>query len=132
MNTRGDVDGKCTNILELAFDCELMEHKNGSRYPNFYIVLNQSSGQMSQQQRIEVQVLRDKILEVAPHMKEYLTSNESNSMPLAFNTSDQQYSSKILSQIQQTNRVPTQRFYECTRDLCGKLISLLKKRGSCS
>jgi ribosome biogenesis GTPase A len=49
MNTRGDVDGNCEKILEVTFDCDLMEHKNGSRYPNFFIVLNQSGGVMNEQ-----------------------------------------------------------------------------------
>ena len=62
MNTRGDVDKNCENILELAFDCELMEHKPGSRYPNFYMVLNQSAGAMNEQQQNEIQSLRTKIL----------------------------------------------------------------------
>lgn len=51
LNTRGDVDKNCENILDLAFDSELMEHKKGARYPNFYIVLNQTAGSMNEQQQ---------------------------------------------------------------------------------
>jgi GTPase SAR1 family protein len=107
MNTRGDVDKNCENILELAFDCDLMEHKNGSRYPNFYMVLNQSAGIMNEQQQIEVQSLRSKILHVSPHMRDYISTNESNSMPLAFNTNNQQTNSKILNEMQLNNKIPT-------------------------
>ena len=107
MNTRGDVDKNCENILELAFDCELMEHKPGSRYPNFYMVLNQSAGTMNEQQQNEVQSLRSKILHVAPNMREYISTSESNSMPLAFNTRVQEASSQVLREIQQANKTPT-------------------------
>lgn len=58
LNTRGDVDKNCENIIDLAFDSCLMEHKNGMRYPNFYIVLNQNGGLMNEQQQREVRGMR--------------------------------------------------------------------------
>jgi hypothetical protein len=60
------------------------------------MVLNQSGGAMNEQQQIEVQTLRSKILNVAPNMREYISTNEANSMPLAFNTRTQDSSSKVL------------------------------------
>ena len=45
------MDVKCENILELSFDSELMEDKEGVRYPNFYVVLNHGTeGEINQQQ----------------------------------------------------------------------------------
>jgi hypothetical protein len=43
-----------------------MENKPGTKYPNFYIILNQSKGKMNDQQDQEVLQLRQKILAVAP------------------------------------------------------------------
>jgi GTPase SAR1 family protein len=86
MNTRGDVDKNCENILGVSFDCELMRHKTGARYPNFYMVLNQSAKDMNDQQIREVQELRSEIVKIAPQMGDYIASEKSNSMPLAFNT----------------------------------------------
>jgi GTPase Era involved in 16S rRNA processing len=108
MNTRGDVDKNCQNILELAFDCDLMEPKKGSRYPNFYMVLNQSAGKINHQQQLEVQSLRSKILDVAPHMSDYISTIQSNSMPQAFNTNIQQSNSKILKELQLRSQIPTE------------------------
>ena len=106
-----------------------MEHKIGSRYPNFYVVLNQSAGKMNEQQQIEIQSLRSKILHVAPHMKEFISTNESNSMPLAFNTRTQEASSKVLREIQQSSKTPTEDFYISTKALAHRLIEILKDRG---
>jgi hypothetical protein len=129
MNTRGDVDKNCEKILELAFDCDLMEHKNGSRYPNFYMVLNQSAGVMNEQQQAEVQSLRSKILHIAPHMRDYISTNESNSIPLAFNMNIQQSNSKVLKEMQQSNKIPTEQFYTSTKNLSSRLMKILEGRG---
>jgi len=128
MNTRGDVDRNCENLLELAFDCAIMEHKDGSRYPNFYMVLNQSAGTMNEQQQNEVQALRAKILEVAPHMRDYISTSESNSMPLAFNTRSE-VTTKVLREIQNPNKTPTVEFYASTKNLASRLMKILEERG---
>lgn len=105
-----------------------MEHKEGSRYPDFYMVLNQSADVMNEQQQNEVQALRSKILQVAPHMFEYISTNDSNSMPLAFNTRID-VTSKVLREIQHPNKTPTSDFYTSTKTLASRLMEILEKRG---
>jgi hypothetical protein len=50
LNTRGDIDNNTQSILELSFDSVLLEKKETSTYPNFYIVLNQNGGHIKTQQ----------------------------------------------------------------------------------
>ena len=40
LNTRGDIDIKSENILELSFDSELIQDGDNAKFPNFYVVLN--------------------------------------------------------------------------------------------
>ncbi len=66
LNTRGDVDVRCEEILEVSFDSELMTHKNGVIYPYFYIVLNQNASKMGQNQFQQVIRLTSKIKAAQP------------------------------------------------------------------
>lgn len=106
-----------------------MEHKESSRYPNFYIILNQSAGVMNEQQQNEVHFLRSKIIGIAPHMKAYISTNESDSMPLAFNKTTQESSSKALRELQQSNKTPTDEFYNHTKRLSALILKIIEERG---
>jgi hypothetical protein len=54
-------------------------------------------------------------------MSEYLTCNEANSMPFAFNTSAPAWKSTILKEIQRSDKTPTEEFYNSTKNLCYRL-----------
>jgi hypothetical protein len=45
---------------------------------------------------------------VAPHMRDYISTLESNSMPQAFNTNIQQSNSKVLKKLQLKSQIPTE------------------------
>jgi hypothetical protein len=65
-------------------------------------------------------------------MSEYLTCNEANSMPFAFNTSAPAWKSTILKEIQRSDKTPTEEFYNSTKNLCYRLIKMLEERGNSS
>lgn len=62
-------------------------------------------------------------------MREYISTNEANSMPLAFNTRVQEASSKVLREMQQANKTPTEDFYISTKNLASRLMKILEGRG---
>lgn len=129
LNSRSDIDVKCQNILELAFECDLMEYKPGTKYPNLFIVLNQTKEKMNSTEEQEVIKVRDKILRVAPKMNNFVGLNQSTSLPLAFNTIGQEHMSKVLKELQQKNLTPTDAFYTCTKKFALELIKTLRTRG---
>lgn len=94
------------------------------------MILNQSVGDMNEIQLEEVQKLAAKVIGVAPEMKPFISSSESNSMPFAFNVSSRMdINSTALAKIQNNAKIPTQGFYNKTKKLTTEIIDILIKRG---
>lgn len=126
LNTRGDIDKNCQNILELSFDSTLLAQKKPHEFPNFYVVLNQNGGVPNNKQLEELQTMRAKIITSAPPMAKLLTTNESEGIPMAFNFGSQVDDCSMLRKLQGKKRTPTDDFYNTTKRLSFKLIELLE------
>ncbi len=58
-----------------------------------------------------------------------MSTNQSNSMPIAFNISDtKKINSECLRRLQLNNKKPTDEFYRQTKQLSLKIIDILKQR----
>ncbi len=62
--------------MEVSFDSELMENKNGAIYPHFYMVLNQNASDINATQTGEVIKLTKKIIAVKQEMEKYMNSSQ--------------------------------------------------------
>ena len=60
-------------------------------------------------------------------MEKYINTNETNSMPIAFNITDKNsLNSQVLKKNQLKNKIPTDDFYRSSLKLSLKLIEIIK------